>query len=60
MRKKITYKGCELESQLYRQIVAEMSGKKGIETQVTNEYKTKRGKHSKTTNKHFYYTTHTI
>jgi len=46
MRKQRIYKGCELESPIYRQIVAEMAAKKGGETQVINEYRTKRGKQS--------------
>jgi len=46
MRKIREYKGCELNSPIYRQIVAEMHYKKKSETLI-NEYKTKRGKQSK-------------
>ena len=46
MRKIREYRGCELESPIYRQIVIEMAARKGGETQVINEYKTKRGKYS--------------
>ena len=45
MRKTREYKGCEMESPLYRQIVAEMHYKNKGETLI-NEYKTKRGKRS--------------
>ena len=39
------YRGCEWESPIYRQIIAE---KKAIENkQILNEWKTKRGKRSK-------------
>jgi|TARA_R110002153_G_scaffold5758_1_gene26693 ribosomal protein S16 len=51
MRKIREYRGCELESPLYRQVVAEMSARKGGETQVINEYKPKRGKYSNNNNK---------
>jgi len=37
------YKGCELESPIYRQILAEQSKKLKL---IENEYKTKRGKQS--------------
>ena len=46
MRKKRAYYGCEMESPIYRQVVAEMAAKRGDKT-VINEYKTKRGKQSK-------------
>ena len=46
MRKQRIYKGCELESPLYRQIVIEMAARKGGKTEVISEYKTKRGKYS--------------
>ena len=45
MRKKRQYYGCEMESPIYRQIVAEMQAKKAGKT-IVNEYKTKRGKRS--------------
>ena len=45
MRKQRIYKGCELESPIYRQIVEEMQAKKAGKT-IVNEYKTKRGKRS--------------
>tara|TARA_R100000541_G_C1884856_1_gene82799 strand:- start:979 stop:1119 length:141 start_codon:yes stop_codon:yes gene_type:complete len=45
MRKTREYKGCELESPIYRQIVAEGYYKDKINR--VNEYKTKRGKNSK-------------
>ena len=45
MRKQRVYRGCELESPIYRQIVAEMQAKKAGKT-IVNEYKTKRGKRS--------------
>ena len=51
MRKIREYRGCELESPIYRQIVIEMAARKGGETQVINEYKTKRGKYSNNNNK---------
>ena len=44
MRKQRVYKGCELESPIYRQVVAEMQAKR--ESKTINEYKTKRGKRS--------------
>ncbi len=47
MRKIREYRGCEMESPLYRQIVAEMAAKKDGKTEVIGEYKTKRGKNSK-------------
>ena len=43
MRKTREYNGCELNSPIYRQIVAEMHYKNKGETLI-NEYKTKRGK----------------
>ena len=46
MRKTRAYYGCEMESPIYRQVVAEMATKSGDKT-VINEYKTKRGKQSK-------------
>jgi|TARA_R110000823_G_C15927503_1_gene499201 hypothetical protein len=39
------YRGCEWASPIYRQIIAEKKAKKNKET--LNEFKTKRGKHSK-------------
>ena len=45
MRKKRAYYGCEMESKLYWEVVAEMHAKKVGET-IINEYKTKRGKRS--------------
>jgi hypothetical protein len=42
--KKREYRGCEWESPIYRQIVAEKLRKEGKTT--INEYKTKRGKRS--------------
>tara|TARA_B100000768_G_scaffold164109_1_gene165812 strand:- start:350 stop:526 length:177 start_codon:yes stop_codon:yes gene_type:complete len=57
MRKTREYKGCELESPIYRQIVAEGYYKDKINrdncglhstmSMPINEYKTKRGKNSK-------------
>ena len=47
MRKQRIYRGCELESPLYRQVVAEMASKSHNGIQVINELKTKRGKRSK-------------
>tara|TARA_B110000211_G_scaffold118762_1_gene137548 strand:- start:2 stop:142 length:141 start_codon:yes stop_codon:yes gene_type:complete len=44
MRKQRVYKGCELESPIYRQVVVEMQAKR--ESKTINEYKTKRGKRS--------------
>ena len=41
--KRREYKGCEWESPIYRQIIAEKQKKDNKE----NEYKTKRGKYSK-------------
>ena len=43
MRKTREYRGCELESPIYRQIVAEGYYK----DKINREYKTKRGKNSK-------------
>jgi|TARA_R110001592_G_scaffold40097_2_gene131857 hypothetical protein len=57
MRKVREYRGCEFQSPIYRQIVAEMVSRKGGETQVINEYKTKRGKYSND-NKTKLFTTH--
>ena len=45
MGKKREYRGCEWESTIYRQIIAEKNKKNKKE--VLNEYKTKRGKQSK-------------
>lgn len=45
MRKQRVYKGCELESPIYRQVVVEMQAKKADKT-IINEHKTKRGKRS--------------
>ena len=45
MRKQRIYKGCELESPLYWQVVKEMKTKQ-TDKSLINEYKTKRGKHS--------------
>ena len=39
------YRGCEWESPIYRQIIAEK--KKEKNKQILNEFKTKRGKRSK-------------
>ena len=44
MRKIREYRGCELESPIYRQIVAEMACKVGNSN--ISEYRTKRGKQS--------------
>ena len=44
MRKQRVYKGCELESPIYRQIVAEMTSK--TRNSNISEYRTKRGKQS--------------
>jgi len=47
--KKRVYKGCELQSPLYRQVAREMVNY-GLHSTVSmpiNEYKTKRGKRSK-------------
>jgi hypothetical protein len=44
MRKVREYKGCEWESPIYRQIIAEKKAKEN--KGVINEYKTKRGKRS--------------
>ena len=57
MRKVREYRGCEFQSPIYRQIVIEMASKKSGETQVINEYKTKRGKYSNN-NKTKLFTTH--
>ena len=43
--KKREYRGCEWESPIYRQIIAEKKKKNNKE--ALNEYKTKRGKQSK-------------
>tara|TARA_R110000851_G_scaffold69345_1_gene155303 strand:- start:270 stop:431 length:162 start_codon:yes stop_codon:yes gene_type:complete len=45
MRKQRVYKGCELESPIYRQVAAEMQSKTTGKT-IVNEHKTKRGKRS--------------
>jgi|TARA_B110000285_G_scaffold74268_1_gene85596 hypothetical protein len=42
MKRKYTYRGCELESPIYRQVAAEMAKARGEE--IITEYKTKRGK----------------
>ena len=52
MRKQREYKGCELESPIYRQIIAEKARQPGNihllnVICMVNEYKPKRGKHSK-------------
>ena len=50
MGKKREYRGCEWESPIYRQIVAEKKAKQGLHSTTDtsiNEYKTKRGKRSK-------------
>ncbi|MDB4489803.1 hypothetical protein N9034_01345 [bacterium] len=50
MRKIREYRGCELESPIYRQIVAEKRDNCGLHSTTSmslNEYKTKRGKNSK-------------
>ena len=44
MRKTREYKGCELNSPIYRQIIAEKQVK--INNTIIDEYKTKRGKRS--------------
>ena len=44
MGKKREYRGCEWESPIYRQIVAEKKAKENKE--VINEFKSKRGKRS--------------
>ncbi len=44
MRKRKEYKGCELNSPIYRQIIAEKQVK--INNTIIDEYKTKRGKRS--------------
>lgn len=44
MRKKREYRGCEWESPIYRQIIAEKKAKEN--KQVINEFKSKRGKRS--------------
>ena len=44
------YNGCELESPIYRQIIAEKRDNSGLHSTMSmpiNEYKTKRGKRSK-------------
>jgi hypothetical protein len=45
MRKTREYRGCEWNSPIYRQIVAEKQAKQAGKT-IINEYKTKRGKRS--------------
>ena len=42
MKRKYTYRGCELESPIYRQVAEEMAKARGEE--IVTEYKTKRGK----------------
>tara|TARA_R110000822_G_scaffold140974_1_gene278712 strand:- start:1469 stop:1606 length:138 start_codon:yes stop_codon:yes gene_type:complete len=44
MGKKREYRGCEWESPIYRQIIAEKKSKEN--KQVINEFKSKRGKRS--------------
>ncbi|MDA8959534.1 hypothetical protein N9F64_01935 [bacterium] len=44
MGKKREYRGCEWESPIYRQIIAEKKAKEN--KQVINEFKSKRGKRS--------------
>ena len=47
--KKREYRGCEWNSPIYRQIVAEKQANRGIHSTINmpiNEYKTKRGKRS--------------
>lgn len=51
MRKQRVYKGCELESPIYRQIVAEMACK--TRNSNISEYRTKRGKQSNKQQKAF-------
>jgi len=49
MRKKRTYYGCEMESPIYRQIIAEKRDNSGLHSTMSmpiNEYKTKKGKRS--------------
>jgi hypothetical protein len=49
MRKKRAYYGCEMESPIYRQIVAEKRDNSRLHSTMSmpiNEYKTKRGKRS--------------
>ena len=53
MRKIREYRGCELESPLYRQIIAEKQANRGLHSTMSmpiNEYKTKRGKYSNNNN----------
>lgn len=50
MRKQRVYWGCEMESPLYKQVVAEKRANSGLHSTMSmpiNEYKTKRGKYSK-------------
>jgi len=44
MRKRKEYKGCELNSPIYRRIIAEKQVK--INNTIIDEYRTKRGKRS--------------
>ena len=49
MRKKREYRGCEWDSPIYRQIVAEKRDNSRLHSTMSmpiNEYKTKRGKRS--------------
>ena len=49
MRKIREYRGCELESPIYRQIIAEKHANRGLYSTMSmpiNEYKPKRGKHN--------------
>ena len=48
MRKQREYRGCELESPIYRQIVAEKRDNRGLHSTMNipiNGYNPKRGKH---------------
>ncbi len=48
MRKIREYRGCELESPIYRQIIAEKQANRGLYSTMSmpiNEYNPKRGKH---------------
>jgi hypothetical protein len=44
MKKQRVYKGCELDSPIYRQIIAENNTKNNLDNQGLNINKTKRGK----------------
>ena len=43
MKKQRVYKGCELDSPIYRQIIAENNTKNNLDNQGLNINKTKRG-----------------